>query len=111
MQEKQFVLPFRAPGTTAANVLFYVEMPFPWTLLGIKAVAQNDSDATLAASGGATIAAAVIGDDGDPVYLEPTSVQRVAKDELVILTLDYDGSAGTAAQNVDLQLIGLSGEG
>lgn len=110
MRERSLVIPFRAAGTTTANVLFYVELPFQWQLLGIKAVAQNDSDATLAASGGATIAAAVIGDSGDPTYLQPTSPQVVSADTLVILTLDYDGSSGTAAQNVDLQVIGFVGE-
>lgn len=110
MQERTFVLPYHVDGTTAANYLFYVELPFPWTLLGIKGVASNDSDATIAASGGATIAAAVIGDSGDPTYVQPTTPQPVEKDELVILTLDYDGSSGTAADDVDLLVIGLAGD-
>ena len=110
MNERLVTWNFFIPGTTVANHLMYCECPFPWTLLGVKASAVNDSDATLAVGGGATIAAAVIG-DGNPAYLEPTNPAPIDKDELVTLTLDYDGSAGTAAQQVSIQVYGVVGDG
>jgi hypothetical protein len=111
MNERLVTWSFFIPGTTTANSVLYVEAPFPWTLLGVKAASINDSDATLAASGGATITAAVIG-DGDPEYLEPDSPpDPVDKDTLVALTLDYDGSSGTAAQDVSITVFGLVGDG
>jgi len=110
MNERLVTWSFFIPGTTAANHLLYIESPFRWTLLGVKAASTNDSDATLAIGGGATIAAAVIG-DGNPAYLEPTNPAPVDADELVTLTLDYDGSGGTAADEVSIQVFGLVGDG
>ena len=99
MNERLLVWNFFIPGTTTANVTMYIECPYPWTLDKIKAASTNDSDATLAVSGGATITAAVIG-DGDPAELTPDSApDPVDADTLVALTLDYDGSSGTAAEN------------
>ena len=111
MQDRFFTLDYFIAGTTAANHLIYCELPYPWALMGVKACAVNDSDATLAVGGGATIAAAVIG-DGDPAYLQPTTVPaQIAANTLVTLTLDYDGSGGTAAQQVSISVIGFIGSG
>jgi hypothetical protein len=110
MNERLLVWNFFIPGTTTANHVMYVECPFPWTLLGVKAAAVNDSDATLTVAGGATIDAAVIG-DGDPAYLIPDNPDPVDKDTLVTLTLDYDGSSGTAAEQVSIQVYGVVGDG
>lgn len=110
MRDRIVAIPYFIPGTTAANHVMYCELPFQWTLLGVKACAINDSDATLALSGAATISAAVIG-DGNPVYIQPTAPAHIDADELLVLTLDYDGSAGTAAQQVSICVIGVVGEG
>lgn len=111
MNERLITWNFFIEGTLAANHLMYCECPFPWTLLGVKASAVNDSDATLAVGGGATITAAVIG-DGNPAYLEPDSPPNpIDADELVTLTLDYDGASGTAAQQVSIQVYGVVGDG
>lgn len=109
MQERFFTLPFFIAGTTAANHLIYIELSYPWVMDKIKASAVNDSDATLAVGGGVTVGAAVIG-DGDPVEID-CSQTEVAADTLVTLTLDYDGSAGTAAQQVSIIVEGYIGSG
>ena len=112
MNDRLVVIPFFIPGTTTANHLLYCELPFPWTLLGIKASAVNDSDATLQVSraGSSIISATAIG-DGDPTYIEPTDPAPVDADELISMTLDYDGASGTAAEQVSLIVIGLVGDG
>lgn len=108
MRERFFSMNYFIAGTLAANHLIYCELPYQWTLLGVKASAVNDSDATLAVAGGATISATAIG-DGDPVYLQPSAPTAIAADTLVTLTLDYDGSSGTAAQQVSISVCGLVG--
>lgn len=111
MNERRAPVAWFFQGTLGSNFVWTVEFPYPVTLLGVKAVASNDSDATLAVSGGATIAAAVIGDSGDPAYLEPTAPDPVAKDTAIVFTLDYDGGSGTAAANVSIVADFLIGEG
>lgn len=101
-------------GTLAANVTRYVEFPFPAAFYKAKAWASNNSSATLALSGATalSIAAQAIGDSGDPATITPasTDVVRIAADELVTITLDYDGSSGTAGENVGVELFFLTGE-
>ena len=111
MNERITTVFYHSPGTLSADETFVVEFPFPVTLLGVKATASNDSDATLAVSGGATIAAAAIGDSSDPEYLEPTSPDPVDKDTAITFTLDYDGAGGTAADDVSITAFFLVGEG
>lgn len=109
MNERAVLGTFFIPGTLTANHSIYFELPFIWTLLGVKASAVNDSDATLALSGGATVSATAIG-DGDPTYIQPDVPTPISANELLVLTLDYDGSSGTAAQQVSLLVMGLIGE-
>jgi hypothetical protein len=96
-------------GTLAANHTILFELPYAWKFYGVKVCSSNDSDATLAASGataGTLFSATTIGDSGDPKYIQPTSYPvDIAANELVTLTLDYDGAGGTAAQNVMLVLV------
>lgn len=104
-------------GTLSANVTRYVEFPFPVTFEAAKCVASNDSSATLAISGAGTmsIAAQVIGDSGDPRTIVPTEAEKAstageAANGLITITLDYDGTSGTAAENVHLLIWFLTGE-
>lgn len=102
-------------GTLGANVTRYIEFDAPSRFLYAKALASNDSSATLALSGAGTmsIAAQAIGDSGDPAEIRPasTDVDREAADGLITITLDYDGASGTAAENVHILLFFLTGEG
>src|SRR3972149_39655 len=108
MRERSILFSYFTRGTRAATHLFYWELPSPWVIDKIKASAVNDSDATLAVGGGVTVAATVIG-DGDPAEIS-CSLTQIDADELVTLTLDYDGSAGTAAQQVSITVVSKSGD-
>ena len=95
-------------GTLSGNVVRYYEFPVPAEFKWGKCLASNDSSATLTLSGATalSVAAQAIGDSGDPATLTPasTDVTRIAADELITVTLDYDGSSGTAAENVHMLL-------
>jgi len=96
----------------AANETIYYELPYPWALLGFKAVQSNDGSATIAvsAAGGGSISATAIGDSGNPASINLSSDPLpIDADELVTITLDYDGSSGTAGADIHITLIGLVG--
>lgn len=99
-----------------------------FTLLEVAAVASNNSDATLTIGvGGASpdtdgiMTAKVIGDSNAPVIFTvkdfngaladalAMSAPRFGPGDTITWLLDYDGSAGTAAQNVDLVFTVLEG--
>jgi hypothetical protein len=101
-------------GTLGGDVTRYIEFPFPVAFYKGKAWATNDSSATLALSGATSfsIAAQAVGDSADPATITPasTDVVQAAANELITVTLDYDGSSGTAGENVGVILWFLSGE-
>jgi len=118
MNERVIPFFFRESGTLAANVTYYLEFPVPVTYLTGKAAASNDSSATVAmsgAAGGLSIAAKAIGDSGDPANLTPTAAEKASTcgnnaNSLITVTLDFDGAAGTAAENVFGVLLFAYGE-
>jgi len=97
MRERQVVFNWDVQGTLAADLTRTFSLPEPFIVTHAGGTAANDSSATLALSGGATIAAAAIGDSGAFLFAEPTSEQHVAALTVVTATLDYDGASGTAA--------------
>lgn len=110
MNERLITTNHNYGGTLAANQIATDEFPFQVTYLKTKAVAQNDSSATLALSGGVTVSATAIGDSGDPATITPSDDTRVAANTAITFTLDYDGASGTAAQNVNIINFYLTGE-
>ena len=101
------------PGTLAANVVARFTAPFDMTLEHVSAVASNNSDATLAlgtsADDDAYMVAKAIGDSGTPAEFDlddfvSATHPHILKGTIVVVTLDFDGSAGTAAQNVTVIL-------
>lgn len=97
------------PGTLAANHVLEIAADRNWKITHISAVASNDSDATLMVGNDgdtdAYMVATVIGDSNVPVEFDrddfvddqyPTHV----KADVFVVTLDYDGDGGTAADNV-----------
>lgn len=110
MKERMITTCHDVAGTTTGNVTRIDEFPFSVTFLKLKAWASNDSDATLALSGGATVTATTIGDSGDPKTISPTAPVEVAADTAITFTLDYDGAGGTAGQNVQIIAFYLVGE-
>jgi hypothetical protein len=111
---------YHIPGTLSANISIKFTSPCDCTLLHVSAVASNDSDATLKIGDSSDddeyLVAAVIGDSGTPVEFDGDNFvdtsgnahtryyPRIADGTIVVLTLDYDGSSGTAAQNVTIVL-------
>lgn len=110
---------FHLHGTLAANAVITWTAPAEGRIKEISAGASNDSDATLMAGDAADtneyLAAAVIGDSGTPVVFDvddwattnPTAKFR--KGDVIVLTLDFDGSAGTAGQDVTIIVTTLEG--
>ncbi|MFC1879386.1 hypothetical protein ACFLZW_05685 [Chloroflexota bacterium] len=108
---RPFCVNYETPGTLAANDTFEFKMPVPAILYRVSAVASNDSDATImigtAADTDAYMAATTIGDSGVPNQLDrddfiDDQYPHIPADTNVVITLDYDGAAGTAADDFEL---------
>lgn len=111
--ERIFQQTYHIPGTLAANITPRWTLPGDCQLQHVSAVASNDSDATLkignSADDDAYLAASVIGDSGTPLEFDRDNFvggqfPHPTKGTVMVLTLDYDGAGGTAAQNVTLVL-------
>ena len=112
-------MPFHVPGTLSANIVITFEAPFNFRLRTLSACASNDSDATLmlgiSTDTNSILTAAVIGDSSVPVEkrvadfdaVNPTGA--VSKGEIVVITVDYDGAAGTAAADLTILLDLIAG--
>lgn len=118
MLGNHFVVSVVYDGTLAANKSFYWTVPVRCSLVGVSAVASNDSDATLkvgtTADDDSALAAAAIGDSGTPVVFDGDDfvgdgLPQFEAGTTLVLTLDYDGAAGTAAQNVNIVVTFLEG--
>lgn len=111
---------YHITGTLAANVNIRFTAPCDCTLLHASAVASNDSDATIIIGDSSDtdeyLQSSTIGDsnvpaefDGDDWY-DTSGVQpgvyypRIADGTVVVVTLDYDGASGTAADDFTLVL-------
>ena len=113
MATRVFTVSFHIPGTLSANITPVWTAPFDCQLIHVSATATNNSDATLkigtTSDDDAYLTAAAIGDSSVPVEFTRTSFvgaqsPHIAKGAVLLLTLDFDGSSGTAAQNVTLIL-------
>jgi len=115
MQEMLFTIGVTYDGTLGADKAFYWTLPIGATLIHVSAVQSNAGAATLAIgdSGNTTqaIAAYAIGVSGTPVEkatADFTSPHFVDGD-VFVLTLDYNGAAGTAAHDVNIVCTFLAG--
>jgi hypothetical protein len=120
MQGHRVMLPIHVPGALSANLSIVFQMPFAARILEVSAVGSNANDATLAVGAGsdgttATIAAFAIGDSGTPVVkgvadFATTNPQgKLANNDFLALTVDYDGAGGTAAQNLSILITLIEG--
>jgi len=116
--QRVFQQVFHVPGTLAANITPKFTAPFNYTIIHVSLVASNASDATLkigtSADDDIFMVAKDCGDSGTPNEYDRddfvgSQYPRVADGDIVVITLDFDGSAGTAAQNVTLVLTCLEG--
>ena len=112
---RPFALTILVPGTLSANITVYWTAPFDCTLRHVSAVASNDSDATLiigtSADTNGFLASTTIGDSGMPTEFErgdwdgalvSGDEARIDDGDVVVITCDYDGASGTAAQNLTI---------
>ena len=113
MQGTRVFFPVVVPGTLAANVTVRFTAPCGLQLVEVSAVGSNANDATLivgnSSDDDAYITAFAIGDSGTPVVKTRTDFVGeqypvIPNDTVVVVTLDFDGAGGTAAQNVTLLL-------
>jgi hypothetical protein len=114
-----FLLPVHLHGTLAADASWRWAAPFDCQLIHVSAVASNNSDATLKVGSSADddgyLTAFAIGDSGTPaekdwgdfdgaLLSEAGEFPHIAKGTILLCTLDFDGSSGTAGQNVSVVL-------
>lgn len=120
MAQRVFQQAYHVTGTLGANVTITFTAPFDCTLLHVSACASNDSDATLiigdSDDADEYLQSAVIGDSGVPVEFDGDEFRdtgglqqtryypRIADGTVVIITLDYDGDGGTAADDFSIVL-------
>jgi hypothetical protein len=119
MQGNRNVLCFHVPGTLSANIVAKWAAAFDGRVKHISAVASNDSDATMifgvSTDTDEILASTTIGDSGTPSEFDvddwastnPTA--DFSKGEILVLTVDYDGSAGTAADDLTVVITLLEG--
>lgn len=121
MQGNHLLLPFHVHGTLAADAVFRWRAPFPCSLRQIAIHASNDSDATvIVGTSGDTdgfLTAQDAGDsgvpsvydlddfDGDLVTKPGSSFPRLAAGDVLVITVDHDGAAGTAAANLGVNVL------
>jgi len=118
MQGKHLIFPVHVPGTLAANVVFHFKAPFPLQLVGVQAVTSNASNATIivgtAADDNAYLTVQDVGDSAAPAEFDKDDFVggqpvHIADDTVIMVTVDFDGSSGTAAQNLTVVLIFTEG--
>lgn len=110
---RTFQQSYQLHGTLAANATITFTAPFPMQLVEVSAGASNDSDATLiigtSADPDAYLESTTIGDSGTPVVKGRSDFvggqyPHIPDNTVVVITLDFDGASGTAAQNVTIVL-------
>lgn len=108
-----FTISYYIPGTLAANHVLEFVAPFDCQLVHAQAHQSNDGSATLkigtSSDDDAYLAEAAIGDSNAPAEWDRdnfvgTQFPHIADGTVVVLTLDYDGASGTAAQNAQILL-------
>jgi hypothetical protein len=118
MQGNRLLFPVHVPGTLAANITFHFKAPFDLQLIGVQAVGSNANDATIkvgtTSDDDAYLLAASIGDSGAPVEFGKsnfvgTQYPHISDGTVILVTVDFDGSSGTAVQNLTVVLIFTDG--
>ena len=108
---------YHIPGSLAANLDIRFTAHTNMSLLHVSAVASNDSDATLkigtSTDDDEFLAETTIGDSGTPSEFDwgdfVDQYPRIEDGDVVVITVDYDGDTGTAAQDLTLVLTLLEG--
>lgn len=100
------------PGTLTANVVARYVAPSDCRIVHVSSVAANASDGRFKIGDDSDddchLLYSNLGDSGVPAELsQPTDFRndtypRISKGDVVLITIDYDGISGTAAQDVTL---------
>ncbi|MDI9549562.1 MAG: hypothetical protein QM346_18365 [Chloroflexota bacterium] len=123
MQGARFTVAVHLGGTLAANQQGVIQLPCAATLIEVSACGSNSNSATLqlgtttdvdgimaaAAIGDSSVPAVFAAEDFDGDLADGVNPLHLADDTVVAWLLDYDGSSGTAAQNVDILFTFLEG--
>jgi hypothetical protein len=119
MDGMRLILPLHFHGAMSANATFRWQLPCPLILVEVSAVASNDSDAKVkigtTSNDDAYKTLAVIGDSGTPVIWDrgdfdgdgghdTAECPHIAADTVLLVTVDYDGTSGTAGADVSIVL-------
>jgi hypothetical protein len=102
-------LTFYVPGALSANSVMEITADRDWKITHVSAVGSNAHDATLAlgndSSATAYLAASAIGDSNVPAVFDRDDFVGAQfptheKGDVFVVTVDYDGSSGTAIQDM-----------
>lgn len=123
--QRKFTQTIHVPGALSADMDVRWIVPSGCKLVHVSAVASNDSDGTIAIGDGSDtdehLAASVLGDsqvpaqyDGDDfVDSDGNSHDRyypaIDDGDTISIAVDYDGSNGTAAEDVTIVLTFVEG--
>ena len=119
MQGHRNIYTFLVPGTLTANITATWTAAHDGRIQHLSGVASNDSDATLmlgiSTDTNSILDAAVIGDSDVPVektranFATANVTGAFSKGDILVLTVDFDGATGTAAQNLCVVITTLEG--
>lgn len=117
MQGHRNVHSFHVPGTLTANITITWTAPHDGRIKHVSSCASNDSDATLmlgiSTDTNSILTAAVIGDSGTPVektvsnFASTNPTGAFTKGQILVCTVDFDGAAGTAADDLTVVITTL----
>lgn len=122
---RKFAHMIHVPGALGANLVCTFTAPSPCQLVHVSAVSSNDSDATLiigdSTDNDEYLTSTTIGDSGTPSEFDGDDFvdiagnthtryyPRISDGTVVIVTIDFDGSSGTAAEDLTIVLTFVEG--
>jgi hypothetical protein len=113
MQGNHFTRTFHVVGTLTANVVPVFTMPFDCSLEHVSAVASNASNAQIkigtTSDDDAYLLISDVGDSNVPAEFARANFvgaenPHIVDGTVMLVTVDFDGAAGTAAQNLTVVL-------
>jgi hypothetical protein len=123
--KRKFQYGLHITGTLTANATITWTAPSDCTLVHVSACASNDSDATIIVGDSDDadefLQSSVVGDSGTPAeydgddFVDTAGNQqtlyypRITDGTIVVVTVDYDGAGGTAADDLTVVLTFVEG--
>jgi hypothetical protein len=119
MLGNHIIFPFHVPGTLGANLNIRFKVPIDCRVIHISGVTSNNSDATIifgvSTDTDSILASTTIGDSGTPAektvsnWAATNPTGELSKGDIAVLTVDYDGSSGTAGADLTVIITALEG--